>query len=774
MTSHRSVLKQGLGLASALALLSLTTGCANMIGTTAADDSATPFALSGTVHGGNQVLTSLTVTVWAAGNTGYGSKATALASTTSNATTGAFSIGTYTCPTSSNTTESQYVYITAQGGSSANVGSNVVLVAALGLCSAVTTNYPHIDIDEASTIAAMFALEQFFSPGNPGGVTGTTMGNIGTSSTNITGLANAFGTAENLLSLVNNASNVSTSPAVMINGTSTTVTITPEYSKLNLEANILAACVQGVSGACTTLLQDTGPATTSANDTMQAAYYLATNPTSTTTATSTSNIAALFLLAGSPAPYPSTTTQPTDWTLGITYGTKSNNGTTYFMNKPYFLAVDASGDIWYVNNTSASLTTNNSVSEISPIGTPIAQVLTSNLIGASYITIDPSGNVWVPNYSSASGSGTGTSVAEYPTTGTAASFTTGTGPQKVVSDGAGNIFAFDPSYKNGSGELDEIPSGAAASSTAAVIATGLDSDFSNIAIDGNSAIWITGGGTLAIGSGTAAAGEDALYQFLPNATTVTIAAPSGGTSPVQATAVPTITGGVVKAITVVNGGAGYSSATPPTVTIAGAGSNATATATVSAAGAVTGFTIGAGGTGYTTYPTAPNNTTITGGVSAPENALAITSNNDVWVVNYGKETLSELSGVNELAGTPSITSLQSTAFTAPSTLAAPEFAATDGLGNVWVTDAATAGSVFEFSGTGTSLSPSGFAHTYYFPYGIAIDASGNVWIGSEETSTSTFTAFITEIVGAAAPVVTPIAAGLPATVGGTSKLGTRP
>ncbi|AON99754.1 neck protein [Synechococcus phage S-RIM2] len=72
----------------------------------------------------------------------------------------------------------------------------------------------------------------------------------------------------------------------------------------------------------------------------------------------------------------------------------------------------------------------------------------------------------------------------------------------------------------------------------------------------------------------------------------------------RATATATITGDAVSAIIVTDGGEHYKSALPPTVTITGGGgSGATATATVSSAGIVTGITITAGGTGYTTAPT---------------------------------------------------------------------------------------------------------------------------------------------------------------------------
>ena len=72
----------------------------------------------------------------------------------------------------------------------------------------------------------------------------------------------------------------------------------------------------------------------------------------------------------------------------------------------------------------------------------------------------------------------------------------------------------------------------------------------------------------------------------------------------RAFATATIDSGAVNAITVTDGGEYYKSAIPPTVTISGGGGNgATATATVSAAGIVTGITITAPGSGYTSAPT---------------------------------------------------------------------------------------------------------------------------------------------------------------------------
>jgi len=53
--------------------------------------------------------------------------------------------------------------------------------------------------------------------------------------------------------------------------------------------------------------------------------------------------------------------------------------------------------------------------------------------------------------------------------------------------------------------------------------------------------------------------------------------------------------------------------------------------------------------------------------------------------------------------------------------------------------------------------------------GPVIDGSGNVWVANNNST-------ISELIGAATPVITPFVAGLPLTptVNGSSNLGTRP
>ena len=98
--------------------------------------------------------------------------------------------------------------------------------------------------------------------------------------------------------------------------------------------------------------------------------------------------------------------------------------------------------------------------------------------------------------------------------------------------------------------------------------------------------------------------------------------------------------------------------------------------------------------------------------------------------------------------------------------------AIDGDGNVWVPLYNGPG-VVELSNSGTILSgtdgyQSGILN---FPLYAAIDGSGDVWISNLATAPKpvNYTDRITEMIGIAAPVVTPLAAGVK-----NNTLGTRP
>jgi len=151
-----------------------------------------------------------------------------------------------------------------------------------------------------------------------------------------------------------------------------------------------------------------------------------------------------------------------------------------------------------------------------------------------------------------------------------------------------------------------------------------------------------------------------------------------------------------------------------------------------------------------------------GGLNSPY-AVAIDANGNVWITNQnggssGGGSLSEfsssgtaLSGDNGFSG---------------GGIDGPYGLAIDGLGNVWTANNFS-WTISEFSSNGTPISGANgyYATSLVKPYGIAIDPSGNVWVTSNSNSAGS----LTEFVGAAAPVATPLAAGAE-----YKELGTRP
>ena len=141
--------------------------------------------------------------------------------------------------------------------------------------------------------------------------------------------------------------------------------------------------------------------------------------------------------------------------------------------------------------------------------------------------------------------------------------------------------------------------------------------------------------------------------------------------------------------------------------------------------------------------------------------VAFDSSGDAWISNLGTTT----SSVTELSssGTPS----GGSPYTSGGLAAGGSgLIAVDGAGDVWVANVDVSNSsVSELSNSGSAISGSngytGPALSGNDPEGIAVDGSGNVWVTCIDS--------VVELVGAAAPVVTPLVVALK-----NSKLGTRP
>jgi hypothetical protein len=151
-----------------------------------------------------------------------------------------------------------------------------------------------------------------------------------------------------------------------------------------------------------------------------------------------------------------------------------------------------------------------------------------------------------------------------------------------------------------------------------------------------------------------------------------------------------------------------------------------------------------------------------GGLDWPQ-GIAIDHLGNVWVANYFSNGVSEFTNAGTAVGT---------GYTGGG-LNGPYGIAIDGSGNVWVAN--NGGSITEINSSGAAISgSSGYTGgVVYTPGSIAIDGSGNVWVTNYNGANGSS---VSEFIGAATPVITPIAAGLPATptVNGSSNLGTRP
>ena len=80
--------------------------------------------------------------------------------------------------------------------------------------------------------------------------------------------------------------------------------------------------------------------------------------------------------------------------------------------------------------------------------------------------------------------------------------------------------------------------------------------------------------------------------------------------------------------------------------------------------------------------------------------------------------------------------------------------AVDGAGVVWATNGAAPGSLAELSSTGLLLSPATGFGALQTPVGIGIDPSGNLWTANLGDNS------VSEFVGIASPVATPLAANV--------------
>jgi DNA-binding beta-propeller fold protein YncE len=137
-----------------------------------------------------------------------------------------------------------------------------------------------------------------------------------------------------------------------------------------------------------------------------------------------------------------------------------------------------------------------------------------------------------------------------------------------------------------------------------------------------------------------------------------------------------------------------------------------------------------------------------GGLNIPRR-VAVDPSGNIWVADQG-------GGLSKFSNT-GIAISPSSGFRGGG-LASPTGIAIDSAGNAWVANNAMLSSVSKFSNAGIAISPPGgyTSAGLTVPNSVAIDASGDVWaVGGGSGAGS-----VTELIGAASPVVTPIVANL--------------
>jgi hypothetical protein len=351
-------------------------------GTIAINASAAGPALNGVALAGAQPIVGASVSLYAAGTSGYGSAASQIATATTGKS-GSFTVPAgYTCPSSSSE-----MYLVAIGGA---VGANVanpslVLMAALGSCG--TLGSGPVFVNEATTIASAFATAPFAANNALSGNSSYLY--LGASSGNLTGLANAF-------AAVNNLVDVSTGQLRYFTPAGNAE---PPYVEINTLADALNACaatsggIEGDGSACGTLFSATDvlPQHTLYNsvapvNTLQAAFNIAQHPVTNYGYVLDPSPQRLLGLATTASPYqPILTQQPNDWSISLNYS--GGGGGLSSTSSVGSLAIDASGDLW-ITDTAA-----NTVIEWNVTGAAISPE-SGFSSGGGPIAIDANGNVW--------------------------------------------------------------------------------------------------------------------------------------------------------------------------------------------------------------------------------------------------------------------------------------------------------------------------------------------------------------------------------------------
>ena len=298
---------------ASLVLLMCAVGCGSVTSTatssTSPDAATTKPAIQGSVFGGQQPVVGAKLQLYAVGTPttggGYGLGSQALITGTLPVTdvNGNFSItGDYTLPVTPS-----HLYLVATGGSPGvgqPVNSHIAMMAVLESCTATTTLSPSlfISINEVTTVASVLALQSFLAAPATGNFGAPAMGAPATAYNN---LQNGFETTNNLASI---------STGAIVPALNNYATTANNGLLINSLADTLAYCINSdpaTTTNCATLFSDATPssATYVATDTIQAAWYIAQNPSN--------NVGAIYNLVSSTPPFVGLPTPPVNFNVTV-------------------------------------------------------------------------------------------------------------------------------------------------------------------------------------------------------------------------------------------------------------------------------------------------------------------------------------------------------------------------------------------------------------------------------------------------------------------------
>ncbi len=325
-----------------------------------------PANVQGRVIGGQQPVANSQIILYTAGTNVQGDGPQNLFGSTAVYTNqnGEFNLpATVSCP--SPTSQAYIIALHGNPGLNPAVDNQaLILMIALGDCQNVGSSF--IAINEVTTAAAAWALSPFLGPDAA----------VTSSTTNATGLRNAFLTALNLVDTATGQSPGAHLPSGAV----------LESSKIYALANVLAPCVNsdGTTG-CDSLFLASEVGTNKPANTLDAALNIVRHPGS--------NAKGVFDVAASKSPFqPALGAAPHDWTLSVTY----NGGG---LDQPGEIAVDSAGNVWTPNYF------NQVLSEFSPVGAPVSATgfAGKGLEQSFGIAIDSTNHVWVSNENSVAG-----------------------------------------------------------------------------------------------------------------------------------------------------------------------------------------------------------------------------------------------------------------------------------------------------------------------------------------------------------------------------------